>query len=190
MAGEAGRGSRSKEEVRGLAGDAWGVAGKETPAAQTSGGAGKETEDSFAAANEEGGENTKDWAADKPRDSTGERRTVVSPEEMVAAPSGAARQSGEDAIARGGRPERPGETPEASSFERRRSLPAESNEFIVLHTRNKRANTLLKGARYDAFKQQHEATRHGTRSNRTSRASGRTVAAKGATKTTPQSNHT
>jgi hypothetical protein len=138
------RGARNKEEAMELAGDVWRGTKEETSAARARGGTGKSAEDSCAAANTGGGENTKDRAADKPRGSTGERRTVVSPDDMVAAPAGGAKQSGEDAIAGGGRPERPEETSEASSFERRRSLPAKSNEFIVLHTRNKRDNNLLK----------------------------------------------
>ncbi len=73
-------------------------------------------------------------AADQFRGATGDRGKVVRPERRVAAPTGTARQSGVDVVAKGGGLDEPRGTPEASSFERRRSLPVESNEFIVLRT--------------------------------------------------------
>jgi hypothetical protein len=69
----------------------------------------------------------------------------------VAAPTGAARHSGVDAAAGEEGLEEPRGTPEASSFERRRSLPVKSNEFIVLRTRNNALTLYFKGHAQQRF---------------------------------------
>ena len=84
-------------------------------------------------------------AADRSSGATGDRGRVVNPERRVAAPTGATRQSGVDTVAGEEGLEEPRGTPEASSFERRRSLPVKSNEFIVLRTVINAISTLLLG---------------------------------------------
>jgi hypothetical protein len=96
-------------------------------------GAGRK-EPSAAVARDDDGENAKDSVADESNGVTGDKGNVVRPEERVAAPTGTARHSWVDAVAGKRGLEEPRETPGASSFERMRSLPVKSNEFIVLRT--------------------------------------------------------
>jgi hypothetical protein len=104
---------------------AWG-AGRERKAAEAARDVGEKAEEEelpATATNAEEGGKAGESAAVRSNGATGDKGKVVRPERRVAAPVGAARQSGVDVIAGEEGLEEPRGTPEASSFERRRSLP-------------------------------------------------------------------